>query len=117
VSDDDVERVEVAEGRFVGVRTAKGSDCGLKAPSVKVAPGSLVLPDADDAEPFVGGAGNVQDEAVGDCFAECRRNVLVLMPARGDVLDDGIALGGGSVDDLCVHRHRWKVRARALVRL
>jgi hypothetical protein len=33
---------------------------------------------------------------------------LVLVPARGDVVHDGIALGAGSGDDLCVPRHDGK---------
>ena len=79
--------VQRAEGRR-DVR--HGLDAGAETLRAEPIPRVLALPDRDDAEPLVGGARCVDHEAIRGRSLECSLEALVLLPARGDVVDERI---------------------------
>ncbi len=79
--------VQRAEGRR-DVRHGRGVDA--QAVDAKPFPGVLALPDGDDPEPVVGRACCMDQEAIRGRTLECSLEALVLLPARGDVVDERI---------------------------
>jgi len=90
VTDDNVRWVEVAEGRLRPGWPAEGGDRGCESLGLEALPCLLALPDVDDAEALVGRAGDVQDQAARGWFDHRGGDALVLFPARGDVLYEGV---------------------------
>lgn len=91
---DDMQCVEVAEGRFRARWAAEGRDCRQQALGPEALAGSLVLPDSDDPEAFIRWAGEVQDQTSGRGLHGLGRDALVVLPARCDVLNEGVRHAG-----------------------
>lgn len=71
-----------------------GLDAGAETLRAEPFPRVLALPDRDDPEPLVGRACCMDQEAIRGRSLERLLEALVLLPARGDVVDERIRHAG-----------------------
>jgi predicted ATPase/DNA-binding SARP family transcriptional activator len=93
LADDEVGRPEVSEGGLGTCRAAAAGDRRCESLSPEALPRRLAIPDGDDAEALVGWAGDVQEQSGWDGIEGGGVYALIVMPARSDVLNEGVRHG------------------------
>src|SRR5207245_752005 len=90
VSEDDVRRAQIAERRLRPEWPAERGDRRSEPLGLEAVPVPLALPDVDGAEAFVDRAGDMQDQSFGGGINQRRGDLLVVLPARGNVLHERV---------------------------
>ena len=89
-ADHEVGGMDVAEDRRWAGRAVEDGDRWDEPFGLEAEPVVLAVPDFDDSDAFVGGAGGVDDQS-GRSRVDVLGGVeLVVLPARGDVLNAGV---------------------------